>query len=445
MTTSSDSRLAPIGAAAPDFELHSTPDQTVSLADFRGRPVVLAFYPADWSPVCGDQMALYNEMLTRVRSTTPSCSASRSTARGVTRVRGDSQASVPAAGRFRAQGRGARRYGAYRAQDGTSERALFVIDAAGIVRWSYLSPIGVNPGADGISRARSSADSEQRGSAAGAGRSIHEQRHPAAPVGAADHPRRGNAPVILVEVRRQRMSALRPRAPRPAVAPAGAREGSAVRVPELPAHRSASRAEPAAEAAETVAAQAARTRSGRCTISCSRTRTRSSRRPLRHAEAAGGIRALVASDLAKRRDDRSAADFKSGVAKRRERHADLLHQRAAVRRKLGGARGVHRGSARGRRRVAIALVMYREARPSGRVRTDHGRCKRQADGERRARPRRGSRRDRCRRAPRRGAGRSPGRGRVRRTGASTTRRPGGTRSNTYGRNAARCPRRCRRR
>ena len=55
------------GTPAPDFSLHSTPDQTVSLSDFRGRPVILAFYPADWSPVCGDQMALYNEILSEFR------------------------------------------------------------------------------------------------------------------------------------------------------------------------------------------------------------------------------------------------------------------------------------------------------------------------------------------------------------------------------------------
>ena len=48
---------------APDFTLPSGPDEKVSLSDFRGRPVILAFYPADWSPVCGDQMALYNEVL----------------------------------------------------------------------------------------------------------------------------------------------------------------------------------------------------------------------------------------------------------------------------------------------------------------------------------------------------------------------------------------------
>jgi peroxiredoxin len=51
------------GTMAPDFRLHDTPDQTVSTADFLGRPVVLAFYPADWSPVCSDQMVLYQELM----------------------------------------------------------------------------------------------------------------------------------------------------------------------------------------------------------------------------------------------------------------------------------------------------------------------------------------------------------------------------------------------
>src|SRR3974377_1781255 len=53
----------PAGTPAPEFSVNSTPDQTVKLSEFRGQPVVLAFYPADWRPVCGDQMALYNEML----------------------------------------------------------------------------------------------------------------------------------------------------------------------------------------------------------------------------------------------------------------------------------------------------------------------------------------------------------------------------------------------
>src|SRR5215831_5548271 len=60
---SKGSSALPAGTQAPDFALKSTPDQMVRLSEFRGRPVVLAFYPADWSPVCGDQMGLYNEML----------------------------------------------------------------------------------------------------------------------------------------------------------------------------------------------------------------------------------------------------------------------------------------------------------------------------------------------------------------------------------------------
>jgi peroxiredoxin len=51
---------------------------------------------------------------------------------------------------FEPKGAVARLYGTYREQEGTSERALFVIDSDGVIRWSYVSPVGVNPGADGI-------------------------------------------------------------------------------------------------------------------------------------------------------------------------------------------------------------------------------------------------------------------------------------------------------
>src|SRR5438552_2934545 len=58
ITKTVDSVLGP-GKLAPNFSLNSTPDQKVSLNDFRGQPVILAFYPADWSPVCTDQLSLY--------------------------------------------------------------------------------------------------------------------------------------------------------------------------------------------------------------------------------------------------------------------------------------------------------------------------------------------------------------------------------------------------
>jgi peroxiredoxin len=63
---------------------------------------------------------------------------------------------------FEPKGAMARAYGAYRDEDGTSERALFVIDAGGVIRWSYLSPIDVNPGADGILEALESLQSERK-------------------------------------------------------------------------------------------------------------------------------------------------------------------------------------------------------------------------------------------------------------------------------------------
>src|SRR4030095_14751497 len=47
------------GTPAPDFALHATPDQILKLHELRGRPVIIAFYPADWRAVCSDQMALY--------------------------------------------------------------------------------------------------------------------------------------------------------------------------------------------------------------------------------------------------------------------------------------------------------------------------------------------------------------------------------------------------
>ena len=131
--------------------MHSTPDQGVSLSEFRGQPVVLVFYPADWSPVCGDQLALYNEVL-------PEFQRLGAELIGIS-VDGiwchlafthDRKLRFPLLTDFEPKGAVARQYGVYRDHDGTSERALFVLDADGIIRWSHVSPVGINPGADGI-------------------------------------------------------------------------------------------------------------------------------------------------------------------------------------------------------------------------------------------------------------------------------------------------------
>jgi peroxiredoxin len=154
MTASDIATPLPVGTQAPAFELPSGPDQTVSLAELRGRPVILAFYPADWSPVCSDQMALYQAVL-------PEFQRFGAELLGIS-VDGiwshvafakDRNLRFPLLADFEPKGAVARAYHVYRGHDGTSERALCVIDADGIVRWSYVSPVDVNPGADGILRA----------------------------------------------------------------------------------------------------------------------------------------------------------------------------------------------------------------------------------------------------------------------------------------------------
>jgi peroxiredoxin len=145
------STVLPAGAVAPGFTLRSTPDQFVSLSDFRGQPVVLAFYPADWSPVCGDQMTLYNEILPEFQELGAELlGISVDGAWCHAAFARDRKLHFPLLADFHPKGAVARAYGVYRADDGVSERALFVINPEGIVHWSYVSPIGVNPGAAGI-------------------------------------------------------------------------------------------------------------------------------------------------------------------------------------------------------------------------------------------------------------------------------------------------------
>lgn len=142
------------GVKAPNFTLKSTPDQNVSLHDFEGRPVVLAFYPADWSPVCSDQMGLYAQVM-------PAFQKFDAEVLGIS-VDGvwshlafskERKLNFPLLADFEPKGAVSRAYGAYEPATGESTRALFVIDGEGVIRWSFLSPDGINPGADGILRA----------------------------------------------------------------------------------------------------------------------------------------------------------------------------------------------------------------------------------------------------------------------------------------------------
>lgn len=148
------SEILGAGTLAPNFTLHVTPDQTLSLSDLSGRPVILAFYPADWSPVCGDQMALYNEILPEFQKFGAELLGISVDGAWCHRAFSESRhLHFPLLADFEPKGAVARQYGAYRAADGCSERALFVIDKNGVIAWSYCSPIAVNPGADGILQA----------------------------------------------------------------------------------------------------------------------------------------------------------------------------------------------------------------------------------------------------------------------------------------------------
>jgi len=139
-----------VGAKAPDFELKDTAGNAVRLSDLlrEGKPVILAFYPAAFSPVCGDEMSLYQETrdeFERLGAKVVGISvdntwslAAFAKAQGIT---------FPLLSDFHPKGEGARKYGVMR-DDGITERALFIIDPDGIVRYSYVSPILENPGGD---------------------------------------------------------------------------------------------------------------------------------------------------------------------------------------------------------------------------------------------------------------------------------------------------------
>jgi peroxiredoxin len=139
------------GTPAPDFELKSTPDQTVKLSDFRGKALIMAFYPADWSPVCTDQMALYNEILSEFRQLGAELvGISVDHAWCHIAFAKDRNLRFPLLADFHPKAEVAQAYGVYDESIGMAERALFVVNPEGVIHWSYVSPIGVNPGADGI-------------------------------------------------------------------------------------------------------------------------------------------------------------------------------------------------------------------------------------------------------------------------------------------------------
>jgi peroxiredoxin/predicted DsbA family dithiol-disulfide isomerase len=139
------------GTPAPDFTLRRAPDETISLHDFRGQPVVLAFYPADWSPIGNEQMVLYNEML-------PEFFRLKAELLGIS-VDGvwchlaysrDRSLRFPLLSDFEPKGAVSRAYGVYHRLQGTSAPALYVIDAQGIIRWSHVFSAAITAGVEDV-------------------------------------------------------------------------------------------------------------------------------------------------------------------------------------------------------------------------------------------------------------------------------------------------------
>jgi peroxiredoxin len=140
-----------IGTLAPIFSLFTTPDQKIKLDQLKGKKVILAFYPADWSPVCGDQMALYNEMLKFFHKQNAELIGISVDSRWChLAFSQDRKLHFPLLADFEPKGAVAKLYDVYDEEVGECKRALYIIDEAGIIRWNYLSPVGINPGADGI-------------------------------------------------------------------------------------------------------------------------------------------------------------------------------------------------------------------------------------------------------------------------------------------------------
>lgn len=150
------------GTPAPDFELNDTPDQTVKLSDLKGKKIILAFYPGDWSPVCSDQMSLYNETLKLfTKHNAQLVGISVDSVWSHVAFSKDRSFHFPLLADFEPKGQVSKLYEAYDDEGGTSQRALYVIDEEGIIQWEYLSPKGINPGADGILEAIEKLDNDK--------------------------------------------------------------------------------------------------------------------------------------------------------------------------------------------------------------------------------------------------------------------------------------------
>jgi peroxiredoxin len=140
------------GTAAPELDIPSTPEgNRIKLADQRGAPAVLVFYPGDFTPVCSGELGLFNELLPELQAFGAKVFAiSCDSLWSHIAYANELNLRIPLLTDFHPKGDVCRRFGVYRDDIGTAERALFVLDGDGRIFWSHVSPIEVNPGADGV-------------------------------------------------------------------------------------------------------------------------------------------------------------------------------------------------------------------------------------------------------------------------------------------------------
>lgn len=139
------------GTNAPDFKLYSTPDQCLSLSELKGKKVILVFYPADWSPLCSDELSIFNtssKLFEKSNAIVVGISVdSRWSHMAFAK---DRSLHFPLLADYEPKGEVSKLYEAYDDVKGHSKRAIYLIDEDGVIQWSYLSPEGINPGVDGV-------------------------------------------------------------------------------------------------------------------------------------------------------------------------------------------------------------------------------------------------------------------------------------------------------
>jgi peroxiredoxin len=148
------------GSPAPDFSLRDQDGNRVGLSEFAGRRLVLAFYPADFSPGCTNQLSLYEEVVDEIEAQEASLvGVSVDSVYCHRAFRKHLNLTIPLLADFHPKGEMSRAYGAYLEDFGTTNRSLVLVGGDGVVRWSYATETPKDiPGANLIFDALANSD-----------------------------------------------------------------------------------------------------------------------------------------------------------------------------------------------------------------------------------------------------------------------------------------------